>query len=72
MLVAKLRGHCQYYGITGNSAALQRFRYELLRVWRKWLNRCSQRARMPWARFNRLLRRYVVPPAKCVHSIYVT
>ena len=72
-IVAKLRGHCQYYGITGNSAALKRFRYELLRVWRKWLNRRSQRARMSWDKFNeRLLRRYVVPPAKCVHSVYVT
>jgi RNA-directed DNA polymerase len=71
-IVAKLRGHCEYYGITGNSTALQRFRHELLRVWRKWLNRRSQRARMPWTTFNRLLQRYVVPPAKCVHSIYVT
>jgi RNA-directed DNA polymerase len=72
MLVSKLRGHCQYYGITGNSAALQRFRHELLRVWRKWLSRRSQRARMPWARFNQMLRTYALPSAKCVHSVYAT
>ncbi len=73
MVVAKLRGHCQYYGITGNSAALQRFRYEMLCVWRKWLNRRSQRSRLTWERFfHGLLRHYDVPAAKCVHSVYVT
>jgi hypothetical protein len=33
----KLRGHNAYYGITGNQLPLSRFRYESLRVWRKWL-----------------------------------
>ena len=60
-LVRKLRGHDNYYGITGNSAALYRFRYELTRLWRKWLDRRSDKACMTWPRFKRLLARYRVP-----------
>lgn len=66
-LARKLQGHCGYYGITGNSPALARFRYELLKVWRRWLNRRSQR-RKPWDWFNRLIERIKFPSAVCVHS----
>lgn len=67
-LARKLRGHCEYYGITGNSPALARFRYEMLKIWRKWLNRRSQR-RKPWDWFNRLVERIRFPSAVCVHSV---
>jgi RNA-directed DNA polymerase len=70
MLVLKLRGHFEYYGITGNSAALSRFRHECAGVWRKWLNRRSQRCSMPWERFARLVTRYPLPPAIAAHSVY--
>jgi group II intron reverse transcriptase/maturase len=68
----KLRGHDAYYGITGNGRALARFRHEVRRRWRKWLNRRSRAARLPWAAFARLAQRYPLPPARVVHSIYVT
>ena len=32
-------GTAAYYGITGNSSAISRFHYAVLRVWRKWLIR---------------------------------
>lgn len=70
MLASKLRGHAQYYGITGNGNTLSRFFQEVLRVWRKWLNRRSQRARLNWERFNRLLKRYPLPSPVVVHSVY--
>jgi group II intron reverse transcriptase/maturase len=66
----KLQGHYAYYGITGNARALQRFCYEVTHVWRKWLDRRSQRARMSWSTFRRLLQRYPLPPPRVVHSIY--
>lgn len=66
-LSRKLRGHYGYYGITGNSAALGRFRYEVGKVWRKWLARRSQRKRS-WDHFNRLLERFPLPAAIAVHS----
>jgi group II intron reverse transcriptase/maturase len=67
-LKRKLEGHYSYYGITGNSYALSRFRYAVGRIWRYWLNRRSQRSNMPWEKFNKLLKHYRLPPARCVHS----
>jgi len=60
-LVRKLQGYYQYYGIIGNHQALSRFLYEVKRVWRKWLDRRSQKRSMSWDRFVRLLDRYPLP-----------
>jgi group II intron reverse transcriptase/maturase len=60
-LVRQLQGHDAYFGIRGNYHALERLRYCVARVWRKWLDRRSQRARMAWDRFHRLLGRYPFP-----------
>ena len=60
----KLIGHFNYYGIKGNSTALSRFRYAVCRLWRYWLSRRSGKARMPWKKFNRLLARHPLPPAR--------
>lgn len=64
----KLRGHCAYYGITGNSLSLDRFRRALLRSWRFWLDRRSRRATMTWERFSRLLERLPIAPAWAICS----
>lgn len=69
-LSRKLRGYYAYYGITGNVRALVRFRYEVERQWRKWLNRRSWAARLSWEAFDRLRTRYPLPPPRVVHSIY--
>ncbi len=66
MLSLKLRGHYAYFGITGNFAALQRLHHEVKAVWRTWLNRRSQRARMTWERMHRLLQRYPLPRPRIV------
>lgn len=62
-------GHCRYYGITGNSFEIGRFRQEVQRAWRVWLNRRSQRAKMTWARFHKLSKRYPLPSAIAYHSV---
>jgi group II intron reverse transcriptase/maturase len=69
-LVAKVRGHYGYFGITGNSRALGRFLHEVKRVWRKWLSRRSQRRQMTWERFALLVGRHPLPWPRVVHSIY--
>jgi RNA-directed DNA polymerase len=61
VLKAKVRGHYNYFGIMGNSRSLRRFLHEMRRVWKKWLNRRSNRARMTWERFLLLERRYRLP-----------
>jgi len=60
----KLRGHYAYFGRPGNGEALQRLRYEVTRVWRKWLIR-RRRGRTgswgSWDWFNDVLRRFPLP-----------
>jgi group II intron reverse transcriptase/maturase len=65
----KLRGHFAYYGITGNAAALRRFRDAVARLWRKWLMRRTRHGLLPWDQFLRLLRRYPLPSPVPVHSV---
>lgn len=69
-LCSVLRGHYQYYGLTGNMASLRGFLAQLTRAWRKWLDRRSQRGRMSWARFGQLLLRHPLPAAWLPHSVY--
>ncbi len=70
ILARKLRGHSQYYYIRGNSASVSRFYHEVRAIWRKWLNRRSQRSRMNWMRFTRLRERYPFPTPRIGHSMY--
>jgi len=69
-LSAKLRGHYQYYGVTGNWRAIARFHWQVTRTWRKWLDRRSNRARMNWARYKELLKRHPLPRPRAYHSTY--
>jgi len=69
-LAAVLLGHYSYYGLTGNGKALGAFRHQLVRIWRYWLRRRSQRRCLTWDRFARLLERSPLPPSKVIHSIY--
>lgn len=64
----KLRGHCGYYGITGNSHALGRFNYALVKAWWFWLNRRSQRRSLTWEVYLAMLRRTPLPLPRAVHS----
>jgi group II intron reverse transcriptase/maturase len=68
-LCQKLRGHYAYYGITGNSIALSRFREEVKRLWWKWLGRRRSGNRPTVSWFTRLLDRYPIPNAVAIHSV---
>jgi len=69
-LSQKLRGHFNYYGITGNGSAIQRYRNAVVRIWKKWLARRRRRGFLSWEVFGRLLKRYRLPPPIVVHSVY--
>lgn len=70
VLCQKLRGHDAYYGITGNYRRLAALRCFAAFLWRKWLNRRSNRAGMTWKKFTFVLERYPIPVACAVHSIF--
>ena len=65
----KLRGHYGYFGITGNFVAIARFWHETKRLWRRWLDRRSQRSRMSWERMNRLLERHPLPQPRIMRPL---
>jgi group II intron reverse transcriptase/maturase len=68
----KLNGHFNYYGITGNSQKLVNFQHEVKLIWHKWLSRRSQKGKVSWEHFQRLLTQYPLPPPHVAHSIYRT
>ena len=70
ILASKLRGHYQYYGVSGNSRMLKIFRYQVMRMLHKWLNRCSQRNQWSWERFTEYLEHYPIPLPHIVHKFY--
>jgi RNA-directed DNA polymerase len=66
----KLRGHFAYYGLTGNMDALQRFREQVRGLWRKWLGRRRRSGALSWSDFLDLSKRFPLPAARVVHSVY--
>jgi group II intron reverse transcriptase/maturase len=69
-LVQKLRGHYEYFGITGNAQALRIVWQAAQRRWHKWLSRRSQRAYIPWDRFKKLMAVFPLPRPFVKHSVY--
>jgi group II intron reverse transcriptase/maturase len=67
-LCRRLNGHINYFGVSGNTRSTGALVRWTERAWRNWLGRRSQRARMSWARFKLLLKRYPLPrPTVRVH-----
>jgi len=71
-LVRKLNGHYNYFGVNGNSRALDALLHAVKRAWRKWLDRRSQNARMNWKRFGQLLAANPLPEATIRVQIWST
>jgi len=70
ILEAKLRGHYQYYGVSENYAGIARFYRKTLRMVKYWLNRRSQKKKMPWPRFIEYLEHYALPKPSIKHNFY--
>ena len=65
-----LDGYYNYYAITDNSEALNRFFNYILKLLYKWLNRRSQRKSMNYEQFNMMLRHYPVKVPTIKVNIY--
>jgi RNA-directed DNA polymerase len=66
-LSAKLTGHYAYYGITGNIEQLDRYFQQVMKVWKKWLERRTRAKPFPWDRFTAFLARHPLPRPKIIH-----
>ncbi len=70
ILEAKLRGHYQYYGVSGNMMSLRRFYAVTLGLVCRWLNKRSQRKTFSWKGFMEYLKHYPLPKPRIVHNLY--
>ncbi len=70
ILAAKLRGHYNYYGVSGNSRMIVRFGYVTIRAVMKWLNRRSQCRSFTWKKFSAYMVHYPLPRPRIVHNFY--
>lgn len=71
-LVRRLRGHFNYFGVSGNLRSLRCLLEEARRIWRKWLSRRSQRSRITWVRFLMLVKKYPLPVPRITVQIWDT
>ena len=59
-------GHMRYYAVPMNGRVVAAFRYHVMWYWWRTLKRRSQKHRMPWARMQRLVDRWL-PPVRICH-----
>jgi RNA-directed DNA polymerase len=65
-LGAVVRGHTAYFGVPTNSHAIGAFRLAVGRIWKRALERRSERTRVLWDRMSRLIERWL-PLARISH-----
>jgi group II intron reverse transcriptase/maturase len=69
-LTRRLRGHFNYFGVSGNFRSLLLIVEAAKRVWYKWLCRRSQRTRLTWERFADLLEQLPLPRPRITVRIW--
>jgi RNA-directed DNA polymerase len=69
-LKSRVQGHFNYFGVNGNIGSLMLLIHHVRRVWHKWLNRRSQRARLTWQRFKDLVQDFPLPTPRVVVEIW--
>jgi group II intron reverse transcriptase/maturase len=60
-LVRRIRGHFNYFGVSGNLRSLAVLQHQARLAWYKWLRRRSQRTRLNWERYEDLLKDFPLP-----------
>ena len=72
VLCAKMRGHYEYYGVSGNSESISEYYYWVTARVFKWLNRRSQKKSFNWEQFKYYLTLFPLPKPKIRHNLYST
>jgi RNA-directed DNA polymerase len=63
-----LRGHIQYFGVTGNSRSVCTYVFRVERLLFKWINRRSQRRSFNWPQYHDWIRSWF-PRPRIVHAL---
>jgi len=69
-LTRRIRGHFNYFGISGNFRSLLLLVEQAKRAWYKWLRRRSQHAHLNWERYGALLKRFPLPRPRIAVRIW--
>ncbi len=69
-LSRRLRGHFNYFGVSGNGRSLRRLVHAVKRAWFKWLRRRSQRRHLTWEGFSAMYERYPLPAPRITVQIW--
>ena len=69
-LKAKLAGHFQYFGVSGNYREIRTYYNRVLSIILKWLNRSSQKKSFSRKTYGAYLKRYPLPTPKIHHDFY--
>ena len=67
---SKLRGHYNYFGVSGNMRELKTFQGKTTRMAFKWINRRSQKKSFTWEEFLRFLQWHPLPQPRIIHNLY--
>lgn len=70
IIVSKIQGHCNYYGITDNGRFVSNFVDECRTLIFKWLNRRSQKRSFDWSKFIIFQKQYPLPKVKTYVNIF--
>ena len=66
---AVLRGHYNYYGVTGNYPSISSFYRHVVRMWHRYLSRRSQRGYIKWDDYWKIIKRYGLIQPYLPHSV---
>ena len=66
----RVRGHCNYFGVSGNVRSLLRLVEATKRAWYKGRCRRSQRTRLTWERFGDVLQQFPLPRPRITVRIW--
>lgn len=69
-LNAMLRGHYNYYGVTGNFLSVEAFYRHCIKMWKRYLSKRSQRALLRWDKFMAILKDNPLVEPHLPHSIF--
>jgi len=72
IVAAKLTGHYNYYGVSGNFELMQTYYLRTRNQLFRWLNKRSEKTSFSWDKFQRYLKIYPLPEPKLTYAIYNT
>lgn len=70
ILKAKLTGHYNYFGVSGNFRCLRQFYQSIIWMVFKWINRRSQKKSMTLAQFKKYLEYNPLPTPRICYALY--